>query len=567
MRLTLVTALSVSFLSQFSIQAAPIIDPIGNVSVPAGKSITLPITANSPEGRSLSFAAFSSTNRITVEVHSNNPFWKLSVVQVAANNAPGAYQTPFRGTIATVTNMGELTFLLFRDRAQRSVDALLGLTASGFYNSNTIFQGVQANNFIQGGDPQTNGLGGSAVRLDQELHPRALFRGSGQLGMVAADKDWVGSQFLVTLSPQPGFELLHTFIGQLVRGSNVLSRIGNVATNGSGRPLADVIITRASEVPNTTDTAITLTGTNLAGVAGTIRVIADDGAGGRTTNSFTATTVSDIIDDFAILKSPPITNRFVAVNGRLTNVISGLDLEGGTLYYDAFRVDPASGANSSNSVFTTTYTNGVFVIVPNQGYAGPLRYYVAVSDVPIPFFQFFYDYQEFNVAVGDTPIWATNTSWAALPGVPFSNQLLAVFSNGVPSSPVGNFTAFINWGDNSTNSGTIVAGAGGLKEVRGSHTYTNSGNYPVYVTLQSVLGADATTISTAVVRPRLNIIRSGSGNVLSWPAAATDYQLQTHTNLATTNWTAVTNFPSLVGYERVVTNSSGASNLFFRLRR
>src|SRR6476619_2673578 len=79
--------------------AAPVIDPISNVSIPAGKSLIVPVTASSSNGRALTFTAASGTNRITVEVKTNNPFWKLSVVQVAASNAPGAFTTPYRGGV------------------------------------------------------------------------------------------------------------------------------------------------------------------------------------------------------------------------------------------------------------------------------------------------------------------------------------------------------------------------------------------------------------------------------------------------------------------------------------
>src|SRR5262245_43102788 len=136
MRLILVSVLSTVPYLFFTASAAPIIDPIGNVSIAAGKSLTLPVTASSPEGRPLTFTAFSSTNRLIVEVHTNNPFWKLSVVQVAPGNAPNAYQIPFHGGIVTVTNIGEMTFMLFKDRAPRAVDVMLGLTASGYYTSN-----------------------------------------------------------------------------------------------------------------------------------------------------------------------------------------------------------------------------------------------------------------------------------------------------------------------------------------------------------------------------------------------------------------------------------------------
>src|SRR5262245_50295021 len=138
---------------------APIIDPIPNASIPAGKSLIIPVTANSPNGLPLTFSATSSTNRITVQVHTNNPFWKMSVVQAASPAAQGAYQTPFRGGVETVTNVGDMTFMLFRDIAPRTVDVIQGLTAAGLYTSNTIFHRVIAGFMNQGGDPLTNGTG------------------------------------------------------------------------------------------------------------------------------------------------------------------------------------------------------------------------------------------------------------------------------------------------------------------------------------------------------------------------------------------------------------------------
>ena len=113
----------------------------------------------------------------------------------------------------------------------------------------------------------------------------------------------------------------------------------------------------------------------------------------------------------------------------------------------------------------------------------------------------------------------------------------------------------------------ILTNGSGHKEVRGTHTYTNSGQYPVYITIRSSLGAEATVVATAYVQPSISLTRNGISNLLSWPAWATDYHLQTHTNLATSNWTPVTNFPGLAGYEIVVTNLSTENNGFFRLKR
>ena len=59
--------------------------------------------------------------------HTNNPFWKLHVVQASATNAPGAFPTPFRGGTDTVTNVGDLTFMLFPEYAPNRVAIFQGI--------------------------------------------------------------------------------------------------------------------------------------------------------------------------------------------------------------------------------------------------------------------------------------------------------------------------------------------------------------------------------------------------------------------------------------------------------
>jgi cyclophilin family peptidyl-prolyl cis-trans isomerase len=547
--------------------AAPAIDPIPDVNVPAGKSLTIPITASSPNGRTLSYTFASSTSGITVERHTNNPFWKMSVVQISPSNAPGAFLTPFRGGLAMVTNIGDMTFMLLRDRAPRTVDAISALTTSGFYNSNTIFHRVVLVPYfiIQGGDPNTNGTGGPVFRYDDEIDPHSLFTGSGQLGAANSGPDTDGSQFFVTAAPQRDFDLRYTIFGQLLRGFNVLSNVLTTATNATSRPLADVLITRASLVPNTTDAVITLTCANLPGVTGTIRVVADDGVGGRATNSFTATTVEDMVNSIPFLNSPAITNLIVPVNGSLTNFISAVDLEDDPVIYDAYFVDQ----NAFNNSTFTTYPgpDGKFILTPKPGYSGPLRIYVAVAADDISYLLGIYDYQEFTVAVGDTAVTALAANFVAEETATFTNQPLATFTNGVANSAVSDFTAFINWGDNSTNSGVIHANANGLKEVRGTHTYTNSGDYPIYVTIRSALGAATTVVSTGFVQPRLSLMRSDPEVILRWPAWAADYQLQSLTDFAASQWTPAADLPSLAGYEIFQTNVITSTNVFFRLKR
>ncbi|MFO1477043.1 MAG: hypothetical protein U1F98_10380 [Verrucomicrobiota bacterium] len=107
-----------------------------------------------------------------------------------------------------------------------------------------------------------------------------------------------------------------------------------------------------------------------------------------------------------------------------------------------------------------------------------------------------------------------------------------------------------------------------MKEVRGSHTYAVAGTYPVYVTIQSALGASSVVVATASVPPSMTMAVSSSSAILRWPAWATlDYQLQSATNPVAGAWTTATNLPVLIGYESVATNAAGSGSAVFRLKR
>ncbi|MBU6411683.1 MAG: hypothetical protein KGR98_14960, partial [Verrucomicrobia bacterium] len=308
----------------------------------------------------------------------------------------------------------------------------------------------------------------------------------------------------------------------------------------------------------------TLSATNHAGVAGTISVVADDGAGGRATNTFTATTVADATIEAPFLYPVTVTNLVAPANTPLTNYVFGCDFPGVTNNWYVQFADANSFQDASNSFFKVVTNQLMLVMVPDTNYAGPVRCNVYVSGSPA--FSS-YDVQNYTFAFGDTAIAATAGNFEAEALTPITNCLLARFTNGVPGAAPANFSASINWGDNTISSGLIVTNPAGWKEVRGTHTYTNAGNYPVYVTLQSALGASATMVSTGSVPPSLTLTRTATNDLVGWPAWATDYQLQSNTNPALADWTAVTNFPALSGYRSVVRDSPTGGTVFYRLKK
>jgi hypothetical protein len=60
---------------------------------------------------------------------------------------------------------------------------------------------------------------------------------------------------------------------------------------------------------------------------------------------------------------------------------------------------------------------------------------------------------------------------------PFTNQLLATFTDSDPNVIPPDFTATINWGDGLQNITTVTAAGSGAFDVLGTHTYTAAGKY------------------------------------------------------------------------------------------
>lgn len=68
--------------------------------------------------------------------------------------------------------------------------------------------------------------------------------------------------------------------------------------------------------------------------------------------------------------------------------------------------------------------------------------------------------------------------------------------------------------------------------------------------------------------PSLQAEAAGSGLKVSWPLTAQNFNLESTTNLATTNsWTAVTNVPAVVDLQNTVTNPISGGAKFYRLKK
>jgi cyclophilin family peptidyl-prolyl cis-trans isomerase len=82
---------------------------------------------------------------------------------------------------------------------------------------------VVPNFVVQGGDPRGDGWGGPGEAIRDEINPRRYK--SYTLGMALSGPDTGGSQWFITLSPQPHLDGSYTVFGQVTVGIPVLLRL------------------------------------------------------------------------------------------------------------------------------------------------------------------------------------------------------------------------------------------------------------------------------------------------------------------------------------------------------
>ncbi|MDC3379171.1 peptidylprolyl isomerase, partial [Planctomycetota bacterium] len=166
------------------------------------------------------------------------------------------------------TNHGEMIAKLHHDKTPMTVGNFVGLTEGTLeftapngekvrrpYYDGLVFHRVISGFMIQGGDPQGTGMGGPGYQFADEINPSLRHTGAGILSMANAGPATNGSQFFVTLGPTPHLDGKHAVFGELVRGQNVLTAIGAVATGAQDRPtdpvvMEQVTILRVGEAAN-----------------------------------------------------------------------------------------------------------------------------------------------------------------------------------------------------------------------------------------------------------------------------------------------------------------------------
>jgi len=180
----------------------------------------------------------------------------LAAQETKTENTPNA-----SNEIAVIkTSEGDMVVEFWTDAAPNTIENFKKLARSGFYNG-TIFHRIVKGFMIQGGDPNSKdpakenkyGEGGPGYKIKAEFNDHSHER--GVLSMAREpDPDSAGSQFFVCLAPVTRLDHQYTTFGKLIKGDDVLEKIGNtpVTRNSMGensKPTKRVTIHKIDIVP------------------------------------------------------------------------------------------------------------------------------------------------------------------------------------------------------------------------------------------------------------------------------------------------------------------------------
>ncbi len=155
------------------------------------------------------------------------------------------------------TSKGDIEIELYDDRAPRTVENFVGLATGEqawthpetgeevegepLYDD-VLFHRVIGEFMIQTGDPEGTGRGGPGYTFDDEFHEDLRHDDAGIVSMANSGPNTNGSQFFITLAPQPHLDDKHAVFGTVTEGMDVVREIGGARTDRRDRPKEDILL-------------------------------------------------------------------------------------------------------------------------------------------------------------------------------------------------------------------------------------------------------------------------------------------------------------------------------------
>ncbi len=163
----------------------------------------------------------------------------------SAAPAPAAPVSTKTNDVAVLkTTAGEMVVEFWPEVAPGTVSNFIALAKSGFYDG-TAFHRIMKGFMIQGGDPLSKdltkeamwGQGGPGYNLKAEFNERPHQRGVLSMAR-SSDPNSAGSQFFICLGDASFLDRQYTAFGKVIKGDDVLGKIGDTpcVPSASGEP-------------------------------------------------------------------------------------------------------------------------------------------------------------------------------------------------------------------------------------------------------------------------------------------------------------------------------------------
>jgi len=158
-----------------------------------------------------------------------------AILAVASVNAEEQKPMNSANEVAVIkTSEGEMIAEFWPDVAPNTVENFKKLARSGFYDG-TAFHRIVKGFMIQGGDPLTKdpakesryGTGDPGYKIKAEFNDRSHERGVLSMAR-SSDPNSAGSQFFICLANVSRLDHQYTTFGKLIKGDDVLGKIGDI---------------------------------------------------------------------------------------------------------------------------------------------------------------------------------------------------------------------------------------------------------------------------------------------------------------------------------------------------
>lgn len=146
------------------------------------------------------------------------------------------------------TSEGDITIEFMGTDAPQTVANFTKLASERFYDG-TKFHRVIADFMLQGGDPLTKddsmqarwGTGDPGYKFADEIHANNK-NAIGTIAMANSGPNTNGSQFFINVANNNFLDTKHTVFGKVIKGMDVVEKIGKTETNAGDRPLSPIEI-------------------------------------------------------------------------------------------------------------------------------------------------------------------------------------------------------------------------------------------------------------------------------------------------------------------------------------